>query len=122
MELLMNNMFTLGARKRNLKAKAFGGANLYNFTQRNGSTDFVGGANVQFLKAFLEMERIPLVSFDLNGKKGRVIYFSSVDYSVYVKTIKGMDVNGIVQKEVQLLQSERQFQKEQTGEIDIWGR
>jgi len=122
MELMMNKMFEHGAMKQNLKAKAFGGANLYNFSQKRKTSELVGNANVQFLKEYLELERIPLVSYDLNGTKGRVIYFSSIDYSVYVRTIQNAEVNGIVQKEVQLLESQRHSQKEQAGKVDLWNR
>ena len=120
MELMMNKMFQLGAVKRHLKAKAFGGANLYNHYPKQKTTELVGDANARFLIEFLEMERIPLVSFDLTGTKGRVIYFSAVDYSVFVRTIQHTDVNGLVSKETEFLESQRRFQKGQSSKIDLW--
>ena len=120
MELLMNKMFKLGALKKNLKAKAFGGSNLYNVVPRHQAIKLVGDANVEFLREFLEMERIPLISYDFSGTKGRVIYFSSVDYTVYVRTIKKMELSGIVQKEVQLVDSQRISQKKEGGNVDFW--
>ena len=85
MKLLIDAMVRLGARRENLQAKVFGGGSLV----RPEQTEFVtvGQTNSRFIVEFLKGEGIPLVSSDLGGTSGRAIYFSSEDFSVYVRKI-----------------------------------
>jgi len=93
MELLINKMLTSGARRVNLRAKAFGGAVLLQHPPASNPNFFcVGDVNVRFILAFLKNERIPLVTRDLGGRRGRVIYFSPMDYSVHVKRARNTAV------------------------------
>ncbi|MCK5267261.1 MAG: chemotaxis protein CheD [Spirochaetes bacterium] len=87
MELLINGMLKIGALKKNLKAKVFGGAKVFE-TERQSNFICVGDVNVRFIREFLSNEKIPLMSSDLGGDRGSVIYFSSSDYSVYLRKIK----------------------------------
>ena len=84
MELLINGMTKLGARRENLRAKVFGGASV----MKAGDGDnfsCVGEVNTRFIVEFLVTDGIPLVSADLGGNVGRVIYFSSQDFSVHMR-------------------------------------
>jgi chemotaxis receptor (MCP) glutamine deamidase CheD len=47
----------------------------------------VGSVKVDFIRAFLETEGIPLVSSALGGDVGRSIRFDTRDFTVYVKDI-----------------------------------
>jgi chemotaxis protein CheD len=47
----------------------------------------VGEVNTRFIVEFLVTDGIPLVSADLGGNVGRVIFFSSEDFSVHMKKI-----------------------------------
>src|SRR5580658_1230516 len=58
MELLINAMMQLGADRRRLVAKAFGGANVL----AGMSSPTVGERNVSFVKDFLKTEGIRLTS------------------------------------------------------------
>ncbi len=61
MELLINEMLKLGARRESLQAKIFGGAQVvHNFTALN-----VGERNTRFVRQYLHTERIALVSEDV---------------------------------------------------------
>ncbi len=118
MELLINAMFKLGARRENIYAKAFGGASLLQLrTADNFSC--VGEVNVRFIREFLENEKIPLVSEDLGGESGRVVHFCSGSFSVYVRKIR-KDVNP------ELASKERKFwsrsieSQKQKVEPDLW--
>ena len=84
MELLINGMMKLGARRENLRAKVFGGASVI---KASGGDNFscVGEVNTRFIVEFLVTDGIPLVSADLGGNVGRVIYFSSEDFSVHMR-------------------------------------
>lgn len=88
MELLINTMIKLGAKRSNLHAKAFGGASILVRTNENSNFLCVGEVNVRFIKEFLLNEGIKLVSSDLGGSLGRVIHFFPNDYSVYMKKIQ----------------------------------
>lgn len=87
MELLINKMMKLGARRSDLRAKVFGGASMiYDEGQELRSFN-VGRNNCLFIKDFLSNESIPLEAEDLGGNCGRVVHFSNGDYAVYVRKI-----------------------------------
>ncbi|WP_051603311.1 chemoreceptor glutamine deamidase CheD [Simplicispira psychrophila] len=72
MELLINEMFKLGARRETMQAKIFGGAQvMHNFTTMN-----VGERNTDFVINYLRAERIPVISEDvLDIYPRKVCYF-----------------------------------------------
>ncbi|MEM6961305.1 MAG: chemoreceptor glutamine deamidase CheD [Myxococcota bacterium] len=71
MERLVNAIYSNGGKRWALEAKIFGGAELLGFTDGG-----VGAENVEFVRDFLEKERIPVVSEDVGGTESRqVIYF-----------------------------------------------
>ena len=72
MELLINEMLKLGARRETMQAKIFGGGQvMHNFTTMN-----VGERNTEFVRQYLQTERIPLVSEDvLDIYPRKVVYF-----------------------------------------------
>lgn len=69
MELLINRLMGLGADRRRLRAKVFGGAAL-----RRGLTE-AGARNGEFVEAFLAREGIPLLGQALGGTAGRRVEF-----------------------------------------------
>ena len=72
MELLLNELFKRGAARERLEAKVFGGGNVL----RGFGHNTVGNANVAFVRAYLEAERIPIAAEDLSGIHARkVCYF-----------------------------------------------
>ncbi len=75
MEIIINGMLKLGAKKKYLKAKAFGGGNVLGYQIPKENFFQIGEKNTQFIKEFLICEKIPLVSSDLGGNNGRVIHF-----------------------------------------------
>lgn len=72
MELLINEMLKLGARRETMQAKIFGGAQvMHNFTTMN-----VGERNTNFVVNYLRAERIPVISEDvLDIYPRKVCYF-----------------------------------------------
>lgn len=88
MELLINEMMRLGAQKYNLRAKVFGGGSVMQVAEGADNFFCVGNVNQKFILEFLQNEGIPLVASDLGGDRGRVIYFCSDDYSVYMRKIQ----------------------------------
>ncbi len=74
MELLINEMLKMGARRETMQAKIFGGGQvMHNFTTMN-----VGERNTKFVVDYLRTERIPVVSEDvLDIYPRKVCYFPS---------------------------------------------
>ncbi len=72
MELLINEMIKLGARRETMQAKVFGGAQvMHGFTTMN-----VGERNTRFVLDYLHTERISVVSKDvLDIHPRKVCYF-----------------------------------------------
>jgi chemotaxis protein CheD len=72
MELLINEMIKLGARRENMQAKVFGGGQvMHSFTTMN-----VGERNTAFVLDYLQTERIAVISKDvLDIHPRKVCYF-----------------------------------------------
>lgn len=88
MEIIINGMLKLGARKGTMRAKAFGGASVLPLANRGNGFATVGEMNSRFVMEFLRDEGLHLVSSDLGGYEGRAIRFHSDDFSVYQRKIK----------------------------------
>ena len=69
MEVLINDLMKLGARRDRLQAKLFGGARLFD------SLGDIGGANAAFARRFLELEGIPVTGGSLGGFQARRVEF-----------------------------------------------
>lgn len=83
MELLINEMLKLGARRETLQAKIFGGgAVMANFTTMN-----VGERNTSFVRDYLATERIPIVSEDVLDIYPRKVVFFPVTGKAMVKRL-----------------------------------
>lgn len=83
MELLINEMFKLGARRETMQAKIFGGAQVMaGFTTMN-----VGERNTQFVLDYLSTERIPVVSQDVLDIHPRKVCFFPVTGKALVKRL-----------------------------------
>lgn len=72
MEVLINEMIKLGAKRETMQAKIFGGGQVMS----NFSTMKVGERNADFVTQYLQTERIPIVSEDvLDIYPRKVVYF-----------------------------------------------
>lgn len=69
MEVLINSLLKKGAARGRLQAKVFGGARMF-----DGLSD-VGADNARFIRRFLEVEGIPLLSESLGGVTARRVEF-----------------------------------------------
>jgi len=86
MELLINDMLKLGADRRYIQAKAFGGGKILDMNSSNYTC--VSDKNVEFIIEYLRVENIKLVAQALGGRQGRVIHFFASDYSVLVRNLR----------------------------------
>lgn len=119
MELLINDLLARGAERRRLQAKAFGGGSL--LTNPSGDNFFcVGEVNCRFIVEFLENEKISLVGADLGGVQGRVIYFDTGDFSVYVRKIKRTVNARLYSREHRFWQERLRSQEQETTAPELW--
>ncbi len=82
-ELLINEMIKLGARRETMQAKVFGGgAVMSGFTTMN-----VGERNTKFVLDYLATERIPVVSQDVLDIHPRKVCFFPVTGKALVKRL-----------------------------------
>lgn len=106
MEILVNELLKRGARREQLRAKAFGGANvLHEATGTRPDRFNIGASNVAFVRQFLERDGIPLVAQDLGGLHGRQIHFYGGDYSVFLRRIPRAGVEHVLSDEQRYLQN-----------------
>jgi len=73
-EKLLEKMFSLGAKKVNIRAKVFGGGEVIetNIKQFN-----IGERNIHFALSFLSDYNIPIISKSYGGNLGRKIIFNT---------------------------------------------
>jgi chemotaxis protein methyltransferase CheR len=84
MELLINEIMKLGGDRRRLQAKVFGGASLLGFSDSPWN---VANRNCEFVRDFLQTERIPVVAQRLGGNQPLRVYFRTDTAKVLVKVL-----------------------------------
>lgn len=86
MEVLVNQLLKLGARRERLEAKVFGGGSVLDgFT-----TTQVGRDNAAFVRGYLVVEGIPIVAEDLEDIHPRKVYFFPRTGRALVRKLKHM--------------------------------
>ena len=105
MEVLINEMAHLGADRRRLVAKVFGGARvLAGFDKLD-----VGAKNAEFVLEFLKVEAIPIAAQDLLDVHPRKVYFFPATGKVQVKRLHVTPNDTVLQKR------EREYLSELSG-------
>jgi chemotaxis protein methyltransferase CheR len=95
METLINSMMHLGADRRRIEARLYGGANvLTGMTTR----PTIGEKNAIFARAFLEREGIPLVASLLGGERGLEVRFESHTARVTTREIGREQVDTVKER------------------------
>lgn len=85
MEELVKQLEGVGASRRLLQAKLFGGASVIrSFANGNGH---LGDRNIEVARRFLERERISVVAEDVGGRRGRKLLFDTRTGMVSVKLL-----------------------------------
>lgn len=85
-ELLIEEMVKLGARKRNIVAKIAGGAQMFNFNTTNNLLK-IGERNAIASRNTLKKFGIPITADDTGGNFGRTIELNTENGALKVKTI-----------------------------------
>jgi len=119
MELVINEMLKLGAKRERLRVKAFGGSSLLGMGDKENFL-CVGEVNCRFISDYLRNEGIPLVASNLGGDRGRVIRFSSADFSVVMRRIGKSSAPKVAEDEKRFWLRSLEEQKKKITEPDLW--
>lgn len=95
MEILINHLLKLGARRSNLEAKVFGGGRV--MSSLSGS--MVGERNAEFVLNYLRTEQIPVLSQDLLDVFPRKVYFFPQSGRVLVKRLVRLHNDTLARRE-----------------------
>ncbi len=115
MELMINDMFKLGAVRERLVAKVFGGANVLSAL----SLPNIGQQNNAFVQAYLAAENIPILSSDVEGVYSRKIYFFPDTGEVKLKRLTAIKNTTISEREA-LYSKELTQQPFNSGDITMF--
>jgi chemotaxis protein CheD len=114
MEVLINKLMRMGARRERLEAKVFGGgAVVPGLTQIN-----IGEANANFAIEYLRNERIKVSADDLMGDEPRKVYFFPRTGKVLVRMLRTVRNTTILEREARY--SLRLNQLPSGGEIELF--
>jgi len=115
MEILINHITKMGARRAFLEAKVFGGGNvLKGFTVAN-----VGQRNADFVLEFLATEKIRVVAQDLVDIYPRKVYYFPNSGKVMVKKLRNIHNDTIVDREKDY--SSRLQKSKVEGAVELFG-
>ena len=114
MEVLLNRLLKLGAEKRRLVAKVFGGASVLEGMDALN----VGTQNGAFVLEFLAEERIAVAAQDLYDVCPRKVYFFPASGKVRVQRLGNLRNDTLEQREREYLAS---LKRSRTGEVEIFG-
>lgn len=120
MELVINGMFRLGADRKKLKAKVFGGGSFFRAPGEPDNFSCVGEVNNRFIVEFLKNDGIPVVACDLGGDRARRIRFSSDDFSVLVKKTRTTGSAPLLKAEKQFWKNSIEVHEQDGTEPDLW--
>jgi len=114
MEVLINDVLKLGARRANLEAKVFGGGNvLSSIISAN-----VGPRNARFVLQFLATEKIRVAGQDLMDVYPRKVYFFPKSGKVLIKKLRNIHNDTIFTREQDY--SKRLVKDSVAGEVELF--
>jgi chemotaxis protein CheD len=105
MELVINEMLKLGARREHIKAKVFGGGHVLRTSQNHEAT--IPQSNINFAFNYLETEGISVESSDVGGTAARKIFLFPQNFRILLKRITGNLVTDVEKEEKEYLQTIR---------------
>jgi chemotaxis protein CheD len=114
MEMLINQLIKLGARRENMEAKLFGGGAVI----KHMNAINVGERNAKFGLEYLKTEGIPLVSKDLLDIYPRKVYYFPQTGRVLVKKLRTLHNDTIASRETEYVT--RLVESKVEGEIELF--
>ena len=116
MELLINKMLKLGARRENLQAKIFGGAQV----MQSLNLLNVGERNTEFVTQYLQTERIPIISEDVLGICPRKLVFFPFTGKAMIKRLGQGYPQELLSQEYQSGNARAVARKTSGGSVDLF--
>jgi chemotaxis protein CheD len=114
MEILINQLLKMGAKRSNFEAKVFGGGSvLRGFTVAN-----VGERNAEFVLQFLKTENIAVAAQDLLDIYPRKVYYFPSSGLVRVKKLKNVHNDTIINRETEY--NTRLHYSKLEGEVELF--
>ncbi len=114
MEILINHLFKLGADRRRLEAKIFGGGRVLSGFSANN----VGERNAEFILNYLHDEAIPIMAQDLLDIYPRKVYYFPATGRVLVRKLKAQHNTTIIDREVEYRR--KIAAKKVAGEVELF--
>jgi len=114
MELLINHLLKLGARRSDFEAKVFGGGSVL----RGMTANNVGERNAEFVREYLATENIQIAAQDLLDIYPRKVYYFPSTGRVLVKKLKSQHNTTVLDREMEY--SMRIKRVPVAGEIDLF--
>jgi len=114
MEVLLNEMFKLGARRERLEAKVTGGAAVLPDMKFLN----VGERNAAFVVDYLNTEGITIVAADLEGKYARKIYLYGATGRVRIRQLRALKNDTVPRRDAEYLTRVQQAQV--AGEVSLF--
>ena len=114
MEVLINHLLKLGARRTSLEAKVFGGGRV----MATLSSSQVGDKNSSFVLNYLKTEGIPVKAQDLLDVHPRKVYFFPFTGRVLVKKLVRMHNDTVAKREKEY--AERLNEGPVAGDIELF--
>ena len=99
MEVLLNEMFKLGARRERLEAKVTGGAAVFPAMKLLN----VGERNAAFVIDYLKTEGIPIRATDLEGQYARKIYLYGATGRLRVRQLRSLRNDTVPRRDAEYL-------------------
>ena len=97
MELMINDILKNGGSRRNLEIKVFGGGRIL-----AQMTD-IGQKNVDFVQQYIRDEGLKLLASDVGDIYPRKVYFTPSTGKAFVKKLRSLNNETIVERETQYL-------------------
>jgi chemotaxis protein CheD len=116
-ELLVNELMKLGIRKKDIRAKVFGGGAVLRFA--DGGMTKIPQSNIDFTFEYLEKESIPILASDVGGREPRKIFMFPTTGKVLLKRIAPSQVDLVEKEEERYLDVIKEEAKED-GEVTLF--
>ena len=115
MEVLINQLIKMGAKRGNLEAKVFGGASVL----RGFTVNSVGTRNAEFVLNYLKTENIPVAAQDLLDIYPRKVYFFPSSGLVRIKRLKNVHNDTLINREAEY--NKQLSQSTIEGDVELFG-
>jgi len=112
MESLINQLLKLGSLRERLEIKIFGGGRVL-----AAMTD-IGARNIDFVKSYLDTERLQIVAQDVGGDQPRKVVYFPAEGKARVRKLRPIENRGVSDREKIYLDSLRS--KDAGGDIELF--